>query len=471
MTTPAAIREKKIAALASVGTAVSLVSLKIFLTVWTGSLGILSEALHSGLDLLAAVITFLSVRVSDKPADADHTYGHAKVESFSAFVQTGLLLLTALYVIYEAFHRIFSREVHIRPSLLAVGLLGLMAVMDVIRSRALERVARKHSSEALEADALHFSTDVWSTLVVMFGMACAWAAQRFSLDWLFYADPLAALFVAGVVIWVGSQLGRRTIDALLDAAPAGLQSRITAAVGDVEGVLRADRVRIRRAGNKHFVDVTIGVSRTASFEQVHTVSDAVEKRVTEVVGGGDATDVVVHMEPQAHSGENLFDAIRALAQRRGLAIHELSAHQLDGKLYVDLHLEVADALTLREAHRRASELEEDILREDASIGGVNIHIEPLGSAIPAAGEMKELAAAVQAHVNGLVKEYDELVNCHEVRVRQVEHRIIVSCHCAMNGALPITQIHDVTEAIQDRVKEKFPQVFEVIIHPEPVEES
>jgi cation diffusion facilitator family transporter len=471
MTTPAAIREKKIAALASVGTALSLVSLKIFLTAWTGSLGILSEALHSGLDLLAAVITFLSVRVSDRPADADHTYGHAKVESFSAFVQTGLLLLTALYVIYEAFHRIVSREVHIRPSLMAVGLLGLMAVMDVIRARALNRVARRHQSEALEADALHFSTDVWSTLVVMFGMACAWTGQRLAWDWLFYADPLAALFVAGVVIWVGSRLGRRTLDALLDAAPAGVQSRIAAAVGRMEGVLRVERVRVRRAGKHHFADVTISAARTASFEQVHALSDAVEKRVADVLGDAEATDVVVHMEPRAHAGENLFDMIRALALHRGLAIHELSAHQMNGKLYVDLHLEVAAALTLREAHRQASELEDDVLRAEPSIGGVTIHIEPLGSGIPAGGEMKELAAAVQAHVNSLSREYGELVNCHEVRVRDVEHKIIVSCHCAMHGDLPITQIHDITEAIQDRVKEKFPQVFEVIIHPEPVEES
>jgi cation diffusion facilitator family transporter len=471
MTTPAAIREKKRAALASVASALLLLTMKVYLSVATGSLGILSEALHSGLDLVATVVTYLSVRVADKPADARHTYGHAKVESFGAFVETGLLLLASLYIIYEAFRRLLFAEVHIEPSLLAVVILGLTMVVDVVRARALRRVARKHQSEALEADALHFSTDVWSTLVVMLGMTLVWSGERLNISWLHYADPLAALLVAGVVIWVGSRLGRRTLDALLDAAPAGVQSRIAAAVENMEGVLRVERVRVRRAGKHHFVDVTISAARTASFEQVHALSDAVEKRVAELLGGDEATDVVVHMEPRAAASENLFDAIRALALHRGLAIHELSAHQLNGKLYVDLHLEVADALTLREAHRRASELEDDILRADTSVAGVNIHIEPLGSAIPAGGEMKELAAAVQAHVSSLAREYDELVNCHEVRVRQVEHKIIVSCHCAMNGELPITQIHDVTEAIQDRVKEKFPQVFEVIIHPEPVEES
>jgi cation diffusion facilitator family transporter len=477
----AAGREKRVAALASVGTAVVLVSLKVFLTLSTGSLGILSEALHSGLDLIAAVITYLSVRVSDQPADATHLYGHGKVESFSAFMETGLLILTALYVIWEAFHRLLFQSVQIEPSLLAIGLLALMALLDVARSRALGRVAKRHGSEALEADALHFSTDVWSTTVVIFGIGCAWVGQRTGIAWLALADPIAALGVAGMILWVGSRLGKRTIDALLDAAPPGLQDRITTAVSELEGVLSAERVRVRRAGGRHFVDVTISVPRTSSFEQVHAISDAVERRVGQIV----PADVMVHMEPRARVGEHLFDAIRAAAQRSGLAIHELSAHQVDGKLFVELHLEVDEHLTLREAHRRATELEEAILKlpsvnEDSRGGGevaprVNIHIEPLGEHIPSAdtgpGEMKELGSGVEGYINGLRDEFGELVDCHEVRVRQVEGKILVSCHCAMDGNLPITQIHDVTAAVEDRVKERFPQIFRVTIHPEPVEES
>ncbi len=335
------------------GSAVVLVSLKLFLTAATGSLGVLSEALHSSLDLIAAIITYLSVRVSDLPADADHTYGHGKVESFSAFVETGLLLLTAAYIIWEAAQRLFFREVQIRPSWLAMGILGIALGIDVLRSRALGRVAREHSSEALEADALHFSTDVWSTLVVMFGIAAVWLGQRTGLTWLSYADPLAALAASAVIIWVGARLGRRTLDALLDAAPAGLQQRVAREVAGVEGVMTAERVRVRRAGNRHFVDVTISVPRAASFEQVHAISDAVERRVGEIV----PADVMVHMEPRARAGEHLFDAIRAAAQRHGLAIHELSAHQFDGGLFIDLHLEVDENLSLRDAHRQASALE------------------------------------------------------------------------------------------------------------------
>ncbi len=476
MDTVAGVREKKLAALGSVGSALVLVSLKAFLAAITGSLGVLSEALHSGLDLIAAIITYLSVRVADQPADAKHPYGHGKVESFSAFVETGLLLLTAVYIIWEAFRRLFFQEVHITPSLLAIGVLGLGLVIDLVRSRALARVARKYMSEALEADALHFSTDVWSTTVVITGIAAAWLGDRIQAPWLRYADPIAALAVAGVIIWVGSRLGLRTLDALLDAAPAGLQQRVVQAVNQLEGVLATERVRIRRAGNRYFVDVTITVPRTASFEQVHAISDAVERRIAQII----PADVMVHMEPRAHGGENLFDAIRASAQRRGLAIHEVSAHQLDGRLFVELHLEVDERLSLRDAHRRSTELESEILQLSAVTGEnggaeVNIHIEPLGTHIAAAdsrpGEMPELSRAVEQHINSLREEYHELADCHEVRARQVEHKILVSCHCAMDGSLPITHVHDVTAALEDRVKEKFPQIFRVTIHPEPVEES
>ncbi len=469
MTTVAedAVREKRLAALASVGSALLLLSLKAFLAVRTGSLGILSEALHSGLDLITTIITYLSVRVADKPADANHTYGHGKVENFSAFLQTGLLILASLYIIYEAFHRLLFAGVHIEPSLVAIGILGLTVVVDAVRSRALRRVAEKYQSEALEADALHFSTDLWSTLVVLVGIAAVWVGERTGLAWLRFADPIAALIVAGVIIWIGSRLGKRTLEALLDAAPLGLPQRIAAAVHGVQGVLDVSRVRLRRAGSRYFVDVTIRVPRTNSFEQVHATSEAVEEQVRQIL----PADVMVHMEPQAPVGEHLFDHIRALAQRRGLDIHELSAHQTDGHVVVELHLEVEEELPLMEAHRRATELEEEILRGIQGIREVVIHIEPRGTTIPAAAELQELATQIQHYINSLRAEYDELVDCHEVRVRQVEHRIVVTCHCVMQPELPVGQMHDVTAAIEDRVKEKFPQVFRLTIHPEPVGEE
>jgi cation diffusion facilitator family transporter len=464
-------QEKKRAALLSIGSAVLLLCLKTFLVAKTGSLGVLSEALHSGLDLVAAIITFLSVRVADEPADEKHPYGHGKFENFSAFVETGLLLLTALYIIYEAFSRLLFHSVHIEPSLAAILILLVALAIDMTRARALNAVAKRHQSEALEADALHFSTDVWSTLVVIAGIALVWAGNVWNVPALAYADALAGLAVAGVILWVGSQLGRRTLDALLDAAPQGLQNEITNAVRRMDGVLDVERVRVRRAGNRHFVDATVAVARTASLEQVHALSDAIEKRVGEIV----PSDVIVHAEPRAPRNEHLFEAIRAVAQKLGLAIHDVTAWQDDANLFVELHLEVDENLSLRAAHRRATELEEGIQKLRSGNVQVNIHIEPLGKHIATPdtreGEMRQLELAVENFLNKLPIEYDELLNCHDVRVRQVEQHILVSCHCTMKSDLPITRIHDVTAALEDRVKEAFPQIFRVTIHPEPAEEA
>jgi divalent metal cation (Fe/Co/Zn/Cd) transporter len=236
-------------------------------------------------------------------------------------------------------------------------------------------------------------------------------------------------------------------------------------------------VRLRRAGNRHFVDVTISVPRTASFEQVHAISDAVEKRVGEIL----PADVMVHMEPRARANEHLFETIRAAAQRKGLAIHELTAQELEGRLFIELHLEVEEHLSLREAHKVATELEDEIqklalpTRDKPSVRSVevNIHIEPLGTEIArgarTAEEMKDLTRDVEGFLNSLSSEYSELVNCHQAHVRQVSHKILVSCHCEMPGNLSITEVHDVIGALEDRVKEKFPQIARVTIHPEPVE--
>jgi cation diffusion facilitator family transporter len=396
------------------------------------------------------------------------------VESFSAFLETGLLILTAAYIIWEAVQRLFFQQVTIRPSLLAMAVLGIVLGIDLLRSRALTRVAREQMSEALEADALHFSTDVWSTLAVIAGVAMVWLGQRTGLGWLRYADPVAALGVAAVVIWVAARLGRRTADALLDTAPAGLQERVARAVEELQGVLRTERVRVRRAGNRHFVDVTVSIPRAVSFEQVHAISDEVERRVGEII----PADVMVHMEPRAQAGEHVFDAIRAAAQRRGLAVHDLSAHQLDGHLFIEMHLEVDEHLSLRDAHRQATDLEEEIrgMPSLARTGGpngtaVNIHIEPLGAHIAtvdrSAGDLQGLERDVEAFLNGLRPEFPALKDCHDVHVRQVERKIQLSCHCSMDGNLPITVIHDITAKLEDRVKERFPQISRVTIHPEP----
>src|SRR3954463_3649160 len=210
--------EKRAVAQNSVWAAIAITGLKIVVGITTGSLGILSEALHSGLDLVAAVITLFSVRVSDKPADADHQYGHGKVENFSAFIETGLLLLTCIWIIWEAGKRLFFHSVEIEPSAWAFVVMGVSIVVDSWRSRMLKQVAEKYDSQALAADALHFRTDIWSSSVVIFGLALVWIGRTYHIRWLRVADPVAALFVAGIVISVSWRLARQTIDSLLDAA-------------------------------------------------------------------------------------------------------------------------------------------------------------------------------------------------------------------------------------------------------------
>src|SRR5438270_7725295 len=206
--------EKRSVAGNSVLAAIAITGLKIVVGITTGSLGILSEAAHSGLDLIAAIITFFSVRVSDKPADADHQYGHGKVENFSAFLETGLLLLTCVWIVWEAVRRMFFSHHSIEPSVAAFVVLFVSMAVDWWRSRALQHMASKYESQALEADALHFGTDIWSSGVVVLGLASVVAGRRWGIPWLADADPIAAIFVAGVIVYVSSRLARQTIDAL-----------------------------------------------------------------------------------------------------------------------------------------------------------------------------------------------------------------------------------------------------------------
>src|ERR1700752_3082086 len=304
----------------SVLAAIAITAMKIVVGITTGSLGILSEAAHSGLDLVAAVVTFFSVRVSDKPADADHQYGHGKVENFSAFLETGLLLLTCAWIIYEAGRRLFFRHIDIEPSAPAFAVMLFSMCVDWWRSRALGRIATKYDSQALEADALHFSTDIWSAGVVVLGLALVLIGRTYPVDWLRDSDPVAALIVAGVGVSVSLRLARRTIDALLDAAPPGVRSQIYDAVSRVDGVLEVDRVRIRRAGNRYFADLAFGMARTVTFQRSGQLATAVTDAVHGVLPDADVT---VQPLPRAQHSENIFDRIRAVATNNNLNVHDI----------------------------------------------------------------------------------------------------------------------------------------------------
>jgi len=455
--------EKRTVAGNSALVAIVITVLKVVVGVATGSLGILSEAAHSGLDLVAAIVTYLSVRVSDKPADADHQYGHGKVENFSAFLETGLLLLTCVWIVYEALRRLFYHHVEVEPSAYAFGVLLLSMVVDWWRSRALGRIAAKYDSQALEADALHFSTDVWSTGVVIFGLLLIVLGRRYDVGWLRNADPVTALLVAGVIVSVSTRLGRRTIDALLDAAPAGARAQITNAVDRVAGVVSVDRVRIRRAGNRYFADLAVGLGRNVTFQRSEQLVAAVTAAVHSVLPDA---DVIVQSTARAPVSENIFDRIRAVATRNNLYVHDISVHDVGGKLHVEQHIELDEQLTLKEAHDRVTELEVDLRREIAEIAEILTHIESEPATIETPAELVS-DAALELRLSAIARQFPEILDLHDLTVVRIRGRLHVSCHCTFADDLPLSRVHDLQTELEIRFKQEAPELFRVLIHPEP----
>jgi cation diffusion facilitator family transporter len=283
--------EKNRVALISVLAAIFLTGFKIVIGVLTNSLGILSEALHSGLDLVAAVITLFAVRISDRPADEDHHYGHGKVENFSALIETILLLITCFWIIYEGFHRLITGKTEIEITIWSYLVVGTSIVIDYTRSRALYKVAKKYNSQALEADALHFSTDIWSSSVVFIGLV-------FSNFGFFFADSLAALAVAFIVIYVSYRLGRKAIDALLDRSPDSTYSKIEKVLASVKAITHYHDLKVRQSGAETFVELNIHVDPGLSIEQAHEIAHNVENEIKSVI---DRCEVHIHTEPEEHS--------------------------------------------------------------------------------------------------------------------------------------------------------------------------
>ena len=456
--------EKRGVALNSVFVALAITSFKAVVGVTTGSLGILSEAAHSALDLVAAVVTLLSVRVSDRPADAEHQYGHGKVENFSAFIETGLLFLTCIWIIYEAIRRLFFHVgPEVEPSIYAFAVMFFSIIADAWRSRALKKIADKYDSQALKADALHFRTDIWSSSVVIVGLLLVQIADWKKIAWLKSADPIAALFVAGVVIYVSSRLGRETIDALLDAAPAGVRNQILNAVHAVDGVLEVDRARIRRAGNRYFVDLTLGLARTVTFQRSEQVVSNVVDTVHAILPGA---DVVVHSIPRASMGESIFDRIRGVGARWNLNIHDISVQDLGGRLHVEQHLEMDEKLSLKDAHNRVTMLESEIRSDIPEVSQILTHIESEPASIERGRELKR-DPSLEERMQEVARDFPEVIDIHDVRVKRVRDRLYVTCHCTMEDDLPLGRVHDLSSELEQRFKQQTPGVFRVLIHTEP----
>lgn len=451
-------------ALSSLVAAALLTAMKIVVGVLTGSLGILSEAAHSGLDLVAAAVTFFTVRVSDKPADPDHPFGHGKIEHLSAFIETALLLVTCAWIIFEAVKRLFFREVHVEPSLAAFGVMFISITVDTFRSRALFRVARKYNSQALEADALHFSTDVYSSSVVVLGLVLVYIAEVQNIRWLRDADPLAALVVAGIVVYISVRLGKKTVDALVDAAPEGASAQVAETVSGVPGVLSHERIRVRQSGGRLFIDLGVTLESNIPFEHARSVVEAVEQRVQ---GLFPAADVVVHAAPRPPSASDLLEKVRVIAHRGRYEIHDLTAYAVKGRVNVSLDLELDPGLRLDEAHEMASRLEEEIKRELGEVGEVNIHIEPRQSRVESADEARAARSAMETKLLEIARETPGLLDCHALEAHEVGGNVLVSLHATLEPDLSITRVHDITEDLEFRFKRAFPQISKVSIHAEP----
>jgi cation diffusion facilitator family transporter len=465
-------REKRVVAAISVVAAIFLTCTKLFVGLLTGSLGILAEAAHSGLDLAAAVITLFAVRVSDRPADESHLYGHGKVENLSAMAETLLLLGTCAWIIYEAIRRLLFANVEVDPSLWAFLIMGMSIVIDFSRSRALSRVAKKYRSQALEADALHFSTDIWSSAVVIIGLALVKIGEYQGGDKNSFerADAIAALVVAVIVVYVSVRLGCRAIDALLDRAPKGLAARLSQKVKDISGILRVSRIRVRDVGSQVFVDLIVDVPRHLSFQESHELTHRAEQAVHSIASNA---DVVVHTNPIAAS-ETILEVIQAVASREHVSAHNVNTHWTGRGMWIDLDLEVDPALSFELAHGQATDLEAKLRAElittaaSTPVAEINVHIEPRPeeSAVGILLEPIEANPYVE-HVQSIGREFEQTGGCHDIELHKINGKIYLSFHLLINAGVPIAEVHGIAEKIENRLRRDFPELGRVVIHTEP----
>lgn len=452
-------REKRAVALSSVAAAVLLTGMKAVVGISTGSLGILSEAAHSLLDLVAAIITLWAVQAASKPADPEHPYGHGKFENLSALAETLLLFVTSGWIFYESVKRLLFEDVHVEATAWAFAVMIVSIVVDVSRSRALKRVAEKHGSQALEADALHFSTDVWSSSVVMLGLGGVLLADRLGIRWLAKADAAAALVVALIVVWVTFRLGKRSVDDLVDAVPAELRDRVTQAA-EVDGVLDVRKVRIRKSGAETFADVIVSVARDTSFERAHDIAVTARKSIQAAVPG---SDVVIHTQPVATGEEGILVAVRLAALREGLGAHAIRLGGIGDIRTLELHLEVPESLTLAEAHERTVRFEAEVKKALPEVRKVVPSIEPVGESTASVATVEEDAAPVRRVLEELLEAWGLDPEPVNVNVQRVADGLSVSFQAGLDGTLSVSEARARAAQVERELKARLPAVRRVLV--------
>lgn len=451
-------QEKKRIALTSVAAAIFLTGFKLVVGLTTNSLGLLSEAAHSGLDLLAALMTYVAVRMADRPADSEHHYGHGKLENISAFVETLLLVLTCVWIMYEAFDRFFSRTHHVEATVWSFVVMATSIVVDFSRSRALYRVAKKANSQALEADALHFSSDIWSSLAVIVGLVFV------SLGFPEF-DAFAAITVAVLVLFVSYRLGQRTIDALMDRVPAGKVQQIEETIRSVEGIEEVRSVRIRTSGPRLFIDTVVGIRRTLPFQQAHTIMDNIEQAIHAIEP---LADVIVHAEPYTRDDETLVDKIRMIVlDHHFTAPHNLEVHLSNGKYHIDFDIEYKRGFSFEEAHAFTSALEQRITREIPSIEKVTIHMEESEAEEHSLENVTEAEASLAHRIHDVVVRTDSVLSCSNVTLLQEGEGFHLAFDCVLPKQKTLEEVHTIISGIERTLYELFPRLRRITIHAEP----
>ncbi|MEI6757939.1 MAG: cation-efflux pump [Chlorobium sp.] len=453
-------QKKQRVALSSVAASLLLTSMKLVVGILTGSIGIISEAAHSALDFGAAALTWYAVRISDKPADRKHHYGHAKVESVSALVETGLLIITSVWIVYAAVKRMISGTTEIEVTWYAIAIMVISIVVDFSRSRALKKVAKETNSQALEADALHFSSDILSSAVVLAGLGLV----SFGFAW---ADAVAGIAVALLVVWAAFRLGTKTVDVLIDAAPEGLAERIEELTMMVGGVIAIDKMRVKPTGPQVFVEMSISVNRTLSVEKVQAICSQIEEKVRQEFT---LADITINTKPIALNSETIAERVHVIGLNHNLHAHNISSNLADKKKHITFDVEIDQQLTIKQAHDTVTALEEELRREFDGDLDICIHLDPLRNEEHSTTSLLPLEEELVRDM--IVKASESIVKIHDVHDIQIrktdKEKLFITLHCAFNDDVLLEEVHSLTSQLEGALYRCLPDAGRVIIHAEPL---
>lgn len=451
------------AAALSVLAALLLTILKLVVGYTTNSLGVISEALHSGLDMVAAGITFVAVKKASKEADSEHPYGHGKIENFSALAETILLWITAGWIIYEALRRIAEEE-FIEPNIWGIAVMLVSIVVVYQQSKMLYKTAEEFESQALEADALHFRTDLLSSIVVLLGLI--FVSLGFPIG-----DPLGAIGVSIIILFVSYNLGKRSYDYLVDRAPEGVREEVEEICNGIEGVVNCPRIRARTSGPGLFLDIVVKVDETVTTSEAHHIADTIESEVSTLASN---VDVIVHIEPAEIDSEqyeklNIYEQLQVLGRREKdiLGIHNIRVFTMDDGFELAADLDMTSDLTLNEAHSISERIEEEIKRLIPKIKCVTLHMETSlveGIARDITEESKEIVQGIYEIVSASAPGTE----CSKVIVRQANEGLSLLIDCKVDGSIPLSRSHDISDTIEKKIKDTFSKVTYVFIHLEPL---